>query len=192
MTRRAAGLVVAAVLALVVAGCRQDMHDQPRYEPLEASGFYEDGRSARPQVEGTIARGHLRLDTHFYEGRVDGELASTFPFAITRDVLERGQERYGIFCEPCHGALGNGNGIIVQRGFQAPSSFHVDRLREMPVGHFYDVITNGYGAMYSYASRVPPRDRWAIASYIRALQLSQNASLSDVPAVVRERLEEEQ
>lgn len=178
------------MLVLVAVGCRQDMHDQPRFEALEASDFFEDGRSARPHVPGTIARGGLKHDEHFYYGRVDGELAETIPFPVSREVLERGRERFDIFCTPCHGGLGNGEGMIVQRGFRRPPSFHEQRLRDMPVGHFFDVVTNGFGTMIDYSSRVSPEDRWAIAAYIRALQLSQNASLDDVPPSERQRLQE--
>jgi hypothetical protein len=166
------------------------MHDQPRFEALEASDFFEDGRSARPQIPGTVARGGLKRDEHLYYGRVDGELAETLPFPVTRDVLKRGRERFDIFCTPCHGGLGNGEGMIVQRGFRRPPSFHEQRLRDIPVGHFFDVVTNGFGTMIDYSSRIPPKDRWAIAAYIRALQLSQNASLDDAPPSERRSLEE--
>ena len=164
------------------------MHDQPRYEPLEASSFFQDGRSARPLVAGTVARGELHEDEQFYTGKAGGTLVSTFPFPVTREVLERGQERYNIFCSPCHARVGNGQGIIVQRGFRQPSSFHIDRLREAPVGYFFEVITNGFGSMYDYADRIPPPDRWAIIAYIRALQLSQHATLEDVPLEKRQQL----
>jgi hypothetical protein len=180
-----------ALALLAAAGCRQDMHDQPRLEPLEASDFFHDGRASRPPVAGTVARGELRLDSHYYTGRQGGELAETFPFPVTREVLERGRERYGIFCTPCHDRLGTGNGMIVRRGFPQPPSFHEERLRAAPVGHFFDVISNGLGRMTSYADRVPPRDRWAIAAYLRALQLSQNAALADVPPDERRKLEAE-
>ncbi len=187
---RSAQLSFLSLSLTLVAGCRQDMHDQPRFEALEASDFFEDGRSARPHVPGTIARGGLKHDEHFYYGRVDGELAEILPFPTSREVLERGRERFDIFCTPCHGGLGNGEGMIVQRGFRRPPSFHEQRLRDMPVGHFFDVVTNGFGTMIDYSSRVSPEDRWAIAAYIRALQLSQNASLDDVPPSERQRLEE--
>ena len=183
--------LVLAALALFFGACRQDMHDQPRYEPLEASAFFRDGRSARPRVEGTVARGELRLDQHFETGRIGGELAFELPLPLTEDLLERGEERFNIFCRPCHGGLGNGDGIVVERGFAPPPSYHDQRLRDMPLGHFFDVATNGFGRMKSYAARVPPRDRWAIAAYIRALQLSQSAELDDVPTEERRRLEEQ-
>jgi len=180
----------ALLAAAAAAGCRQDMHDQPRYEPFEASDFFDDGRSARPLVVGTVARGFLNEDQHLHRGRIGGELADRFPFAVDRTVLERGRERYGIFCAPCHDAAGNGNGVIVQRGFKHPPSFHIQRLREAPPGWFFEVITKGYGAMYDYADRVPPADRWAITAYVRALQRSAHASLADVPQAQRDELEE--
>ncbi len=185
---RASNVVLLLGLVLGAGACRQDMHNQPRYKPLGGSAFFEDGRASRPLVEGTVPRGYARTDEHFYTGKVNGRLVETFPFPITRRVLERGRERYDIFCAPCHGRDGYGEGMIVQRGFRQPPSFHTDRLRRAPVGHFFDVITNGFGTMYSYASRIPPEDRWAIIAYIRALQLSQNATLEDVPPAERRRL----
>ena len=185
---KSAGVLALALLPAL--GCRQDMHDQPRFEPLESSDFFEDGRSARPYLRGTVPRGGLRQDEHLYRGRTGGELADTFPSPVARGILERGQERFNIFCSPCHGRLGNGQGMIVQRGFRSPPSFHEERLHDMPVGHFFDVITNGFGTMKDYASRVPVEDRWAIAAYIRALQFSQNATLDEVPAAERQRLED--
>jgi mono/diheme cytochrome c family protein len=164
------------------------MKVQPRYDPLASSDFFEDGRSARPVVPGTIARGQLRADTKFYRGTENGEPVSTIPVPVTRQLLELGRERYNIFCSPCHGLLGDGQGMVVQRGFRQPPSFHIDRLREVPIGHFFVVETNGFGVMASYASRVRPEERWAIAGYIRALQLSQAAKLTDLPAEERERL----
>ncbi len=172
-----------ALLALLaVVGCREDMQNQPRFKPLRQSDFYSDGRSARPLVQNTIARGELRADTYFYTGMINGQPGTVMPFPVTADVLDRGQQRFNIYCAPCHSRLGDGNGMIVQRGYRRPPSFHIDRLRNAPVGHFFDVITNGFGAMPDYAQQVPPRDRWAIISYIRALQLSQNATMADVPA----------
>lgn len=181
--------LVAATLLLTTAGCVQEMADQARYEALEASELFADGRSSRPVVDGTVARGQLRLDEHRHSGRVDGEPAETFPMEIDRQVLERGQERFEIFCTPCHGRVGNGDGVVVQRGFRRPASLHVPRLREAAPGYYFDVITNGFGAMSNYAAQVPVDDRWAIVAYIRALQLSQNATLDDVPADERQRLE---
>ena len=185
MPGRFLGVVVAiSTLVLVSSGCelRQAMYNQPRYEPLEASPFFEDGLSSRQPVKGTVARGHLRLDDHYFRGTVDGEPAATLPIAVTRDLLERGRERYDIFCSPCHDRTGTGNGMIVKRGLKQPPSYHEDRLREVPIGHFFDVMTNGFGAMYSYASRIPVNDRWAIAAYVRTLQFSQNADFDGLPA----------
>jgi mono/diheme cytochrome c family protein len=178
---RARALAVVLV-SLALAGCRQDMHDAPRYEPLEASTFFANGQASRALVANTVPRGLLREDTHLNEGRVDGQLATTFPMAVTPAVMQRGQERFNVFCSPCHGRTGSGNGMVVQRGFRAPPSYHEERLRNAPVGYFFDVMTNGFGAMQDYASQVPVADRWAIAAYIRALQLSQRATLADVPA----------
>ena len=179
----------AVAVSLALAGCRQDMHDAPRYEPLEASTFFANGQASRMLVANTVPRGLLRADTHLNEGRVDGQLATTFPMAITPAVMARGQERFNVFCSPCHGRTGSGNGMVVQRGFRAPPSYHEDRLRNAPVGYFFDVMTNGFGAMQDYASQVPVADRWAIAAYIRALQLSQRATLADVPADRRAELD---
>ena len=182
--RRPAALLGAALLLIGTAGCelRQAMYNQEKYEPLEASAFFADGLSFRPQVEGTVARGHLMLDEHFYQGTVQGQLAETLPVPVDRPLLARGRERYDIFCAPCHDRTGTGNGMIVQRGLKQPPSFHQERLRTVPVGHFYDVITNGFGVMYSYASRIPVADRWAIVAYLKVLQLSQNLELDQLPA----------
>jgi len=185
---RLAAWMLLAGGTLAAAGCRSDMQVQPRYDPLAPSTFFEDGRSVRPEVPDTVARGHLRIDQHFYTGKVDGVPVETFPFPITRQVLERGQDRYNIYCTPCHDFTGSGRGMIVQRGFPPPPSYHIDRLRQAPVGHFFDVITNGYGGMYSYAARIPPADRWAIVAYIRALQMSQHATLAVVPPEERAKL----
>jgi len=171
-----------------MAGCRQDMHDQPKFKPLRANPFFADGRSARPLVAGTVARGTLQEDDHLFTGREKNEFVTTFPFPVTEQVIRRGQERFNIFCSPCHGGLGDGEGAIVQRGLKHPPSFHIKRLREAPVGYFFNVITNGFGAMFDYSDRVPVRDRWAIIAYIRALQLSQNAKIDDVPQEKRQEL----
>jgi mono/diheme cytochrome c family protein len=168
--------------AVALAGCRQDMHDAPRYNPLRASTFFANGSSARTLVANTVPRGFVHEDRHLYEGIVDGKPADTFPFPITEDVMRRGQERFNIFCAPCHGRTGEGNGMIVQRGFRKPPSYHEDRLRNAPVGYFFDVMTHGFGAMQDYSAQVPVADRWAIAAYIRALQLSQRSTIDDVPA----------
>lgn len=171
------------LLALLAStACRQDMHDQPRFKPLAKSDFYSDMRSARPPVEGTVARGQLHEDTYFYTGKVGNKPGDYMPFPVSEDVLARGQQRFNIYCAPCHSRVGDGKGMIVQRGFTAPPSYHTDRLRNAPLGYFYDVITNGFGAMPDYASQIPPQDRWDIVAYIRALQLSQNANQADVPA----------
>jgi mono/diheme cytochrome c family protein len=173
----------------VAAGCRQDMHDQPRYKPLARSEFFGDERSARPLVADTVARGQLREDELLYTGKVAGKPATTFPLPVTAEVLERGRQRFDIYCTPCHGPLGRGDGMVVQRGFKRPPTFHSDQARQLPPGFFFDVITNGFGAMADYSAQVPVQDRWAIAAYIRALQLSQHASLDEVPAAKRDRLE---
>ena len=172
--------VCLACLGVAAAGCRQDMHNQPRYRPLAASDFYRDGSSARPLVQGTVARGQLRDDEHLYTGKVNGALADTFPFPITGEVLGRGQEQYNVFCAPCHSRTGYGDGMVVRRGFQRPPTLHTDRLRQAPVGHFFDVMTIGFGGMPDYASQISVRDRWAIAAYIRALQLSQHATAAEL------------
>jgi hypothetical protein len=173
---------------VLMAGCRQDMHDQPKFRPLRANPFFADGRSARPLVAGTVARGTLQEDDHLFTGREKNEFVTTFPFPVTEQVIRRGQERFNIFCSPCHGGLANGEGAIVQRGLKQPPSFHIERLREAPVGYFFNVITNGFGAMFDYSDRIPVRDRWAIITYIRALQLSQNAKIDDVPQEKRQEL----
>lgn len=167
------------------------MKDQPRYDPLEPSTFFPDGRSARSLVDGTVAQGMEAesIDTLAPALGPDGQFLDAYPFPVTMDVLKRGQERYDIYCSPCHGLDGYGQGMIVQRGFSPPPSLHDDRLRQAPAGHFYDVITNGFGQMYPYAYRVPPEDRWAIVAYIRALQLSQSATQQDVPADVLPQLQ---
>jgi mono/diheme cytochrome c family protein len=174
---------------LLLAACRQDMHDQPKYEALEASQFFADGRSVRPQVEGTVARGELRLDEHLYAGLVNGSPAETFPFPISQADLERGRERYDIYCSPCHGETGDGLGMVVQRGFPRPPSFHEERIVTMPPGHYVDVITRGLGRMFPYADRVKPHDRWRIAAYLRALQRSRKGTIEDVPRRIRAQLE---
>lgn len=175
-------------LACLLCGCRADMQDTPKDKTFRPSRFFDDRLTARPLVAGTVPATGLADDELLYNGTVDGRLATVFPFAITRQVLERGQERFNIFCSPCHGRVGDGGGMIVQRGFRRPPSYHIDRLRKAPVGHFYDVITHGFGSMYDYADRVAPRDRWAIIAYIRALQLSQDATLADVPPGQRPQL----
>jgi mono/diheme cytochrome c family protein len=187
-------LCACVLLILAFTACRQDMHDQPKYKPYRPSDIFEDGTSARPIVENTVPRGLLREDSAAYTGKSQTNATAQadvteFPFPITQEALDRGQERFNIFCSPCHGRLGDGDGMIARRGFRRPPSFHIDRLREAPVGHFFDVITNGFGAMPDYASQIPPDDRWRIIAYIRALQLSQRATLADVPPEDRSKLE---
>ena len=167
---------------LLLTACRQDMHDQPRFKPLRQSDFYADLRSSRLQVQGTVARGQLHEDSYFYSGKLGNNPGDYMPFPVTEQVLARGQQRFNIYCAPCHSRLGDGNGMIPQRGFRHPSSYHDERLRKAPLGYFFDVMTNGFGAMSDYASQIPVRDRWCIVAYIRALQLSQGATLADVPA----------
>ncbi len=187
MTLLYAGLLCVLCIA-VTAACRQDMHDQPRAEPFEESDFFGDRRSVRPALEGTIPRGHLRLDEHFYTGKIDGALATVFPKPVTIEMLKRGQERYDIYCAPCHSKTGDGLGMIVQRGMKQPESFHSQRLLDVEVGHYFDVVTNGFGNMYSYEERIDPADRWAIAAYIRALQMSQGANLAELPDSDQQRI----
>jgi mono/diheme cytochrome c family protein len=178
MSRRTLLLALAALFA--VAGCRQDMHDQAKYEPFERNPFFDDQRSSRALIEGTVARGQGEQDSAFYHGMADGAVVETIPLAIDRALLERGQDRFNIYCSPCHDRVGTGNGMIVQRGYKQPVSFHEPRLRGIPDGYFFQAITNGFGVMPSYAAQVPVRDRWAIVAYIRALQLSQSAEAKDL------------
>lgn len=178
-------------LAFVAAGCRQDMHDQPKYIPLRPSDFFADGRSERPLIPGTIPRGHLDDDTAYYQGMgPDGKPVAQMPFPVTREVLDRGQQRFNIYCAPCHDRLGDGAGMIVRRGYRHPPSYHIARLRNAPDGYIFDVITNGFGAMPDYAEQINPRDRWAIVAYVRALQLSHNANINDVPPENRSQLDQ--
>lgn len=188
MSRKLLALAV-ALTAPLFAGCRQDMHDQPRLKPFAKSTFFADNRAMRPLVPNTVARGRLEEDTHMYRGMIDGKPAETFPMPITKEVLARGRERFGIYCINCHGMTGDGNGMIVSRGLKRPPSYHIDRLREAPPGYFFDVITNGFGVMYDLSDRIRAEDRWAITAYVRALQQSQNATLDDVPPAERDRLQ---
>jgi mono/diheme cytochrome c family protein len=183
--RKAAALVAAVFFA---AGCRQDMHDAPRYEAYEANQLDPNFQAARIPPAGTVARGLLRDDEALYTGKVNGMNVERVPFALSHADLQRGRERYTIYCTPCHGELGDGNGMVVQRGLRQAASYHQDRLRQERIGYFFDVITNGFGAMQGYAEQVPVRDRWLIAAYVRALQYSQNASVNDVPADRRNEL----
>ncbi len=168
-------------MLLLLSGCREDMQNQPYYRPLRENDFYADKRSARPMVQGTVARGHLQADTYLYTGKIGSNDGDYMPFPVTDEVMARGQQRFNIYCAPCHSELGDGNGMIVQRGFKHPPSYNTDRLRKAPIGYFFNVMTNGYGAMTDYSEQVSPQDRWAIAAYIRALQLSQHATETDVP-----------
>ncbi len=176
--------IVALLLGLaILSACRLDMHVQPKQNPLSRSDFFADQRSERAPVEGTVARGELHEDSYFYTGRASGGPGNYMPFPVTKKVLERGRERYNIYCSPCHSLVGDGNGFIPSRGFsRMPPSYHMPRLQKAPLGYFYDVITNGFGIMPDYSSQIPPRDRWNIVAYVRALQLSQNATQADVPA----------
>lgn len=176
-------MVALAVLSTAaLSGCRQDMHDQPKFFPQRSTSFYADGRSARPQIEGTVARDQLQNDPYFATGLIDGHEGDGLPIPLTEETMRRGEERYNIYCSPCHSRVGNGEGVIVQHGYRPAGDFHTERLRTAPLGHFFVVITNGYGAMPEYAAQVALQDRWAIAAYIRALQLSQHATPADVPS----------
>jgi mono/diheme cytochrome c family protein len=181
--------VVLVLLAAAGTACRQDMHDQPKYKPLRGSELFADKRSARPLVPGTVARGTLREDTVLYTGKVGKDFVTEIPVEVTAALLERGQTQFQVFCSPCHGRTGRGDGMVVQRGFKKPTSYQTDRLRQMPIGYFYDVITNGFGAMADYSAQVPPLDRWAIAAYVRTLQYSQYAPAADVPEEKRAELD---
>jgi cytochrome c553 len=180
--RRALAAVCALAAASVLAGCRQDMQDQPKFVPQRGTDFYVDGRSARPQVENTVARGQLREDAYFYTGMQGGKEGDGMPFPVTMEVLERGQERYNVYCTPCHSRVGNGVGMIVQRGYSKAGNFHTARLQAAPLGHFFSVMTHGYGSMPDYSAQLSAQDRWAVVAYIKALQLSQAAKPTDAPA----------
>jgi|SRR5271166_3559795 len=187
MRNKPSFFAVVALCGLGAAGCgtslRQDMANQPRQNPLSPAGFFADGRSARPAVENTVARGSVQDDTLFVP-----KDSNVFPLPINGELLQRGQQRYGIFCTPCHGIQGDGMGMVAMRGMKHPPSYHQERLRQVPNGYLYDVVTNGFGAMYGYSSQIPPRDRWAIIAYVRALQLSRNAPVGELPAELREKL----
>ncbi len=177
------------IAALMFVSCRRDMMNQPKAKPLSESDFFSNQANARQPPAHTVPRGDAREDAAFYTGQTNGIYVTQLPVKLTRQLINRGRERFDAVCAECHDRTGSGNGMIVQRGFPQPPSFHVDRLRNAPIGHFYDVITHGYGVMYSYATRVEPEDRWAIAAYIRALQLSHDAKLSDVAPAERATLE---
>jgi len=184
ISRLASGFCVAACF-LFLSGCqlKQDMAHQPKARPLSPSEFFDDGRSERPLLENTVARGALADDALFVP-----KDSNNFPLPVNQELLERGEERYQIFCTPCHGLQGDGNGLITMRGMKHPPTYHQDRLRQVPNGYLYDVVTNGFGAMLGYSAQIPPRDRWAIIAYVRALQLSRNAHVADLPGDVREKL----
>jgi DNA-directed RNA polymerase subunit K/omega len=177
---KAGGLWLTALLGL--SGCRIDMHVQPKYLPLAKSDFFSDQRAARPLVEGTVARGDMREDTYFYTGKIGNSAGDYMPFPVNEAVLQRGRERFNIYCAPCHSRVGDGKGFVPSRGFRRePPSYHIERLQKAPLGYFFDVMTNGFGIMLDYSAQISPRDRWCIVAYIRALQLSQNATTADMP-----------
>jgi mono/diheme cytochrome c family protein len=182
-------VVTALIFSVLGTACRNGMVNQQHLKPLAEETFFKDGSGARPIPPHTIARGQLKEDRQFFEGKSGEQLVTTFPAAVTRQMIEHGRESFDIYCAVCHGRSGDGDGMIVERGFPAPPSLHEERLRQAPVGHFFDVITNGYGTMYPYASRVTVEDRWAIVAYIRALQLSQHATLNDADPLHREQLQ---
>ena len=183
-------LLPTAICLLFLGACRQKMANQPRYDPLETSDFFADGMSARPRVAETVARGELSTDPFFDTGKINGAVADGFPVPVSRELVDRGQQRFDIYCSECHGRLGDGNGMIPSRGYRRPPSYHIPRLRTAATGHFFDVMTNGFGAMPPYGSMIPPQDRWAIVAYIRALQISQNATVADVPPADRAKLDQ--
>jgi mono/diheme cytochrome c family protein len=183
----AVGLLAASVGA--GAACRQDMHDAPRFTALQKNDFYADHRSERPLIEGTVARGQLRADDALYLGKVGDQLVSQLPVPLTTELVARGQDRFNIYCTPCHAKTGLGDGMVVRRGYKQPPSLHEARLRAQPVGYFYDVITRGFGQMPDYAAQIAPKDRWAIVAYVRALQVSQHANLADVAEADRPKLD---
>ncbi len=180
-------LVLAAITGL--AGCRRDMQDQPKYKPLALSRFFADGRSARPIPANTIAIDELDNTDIVHTAMSGGTWTATIPLPVDLNLLHRGEERYNIFCSPCHSRTGDGNGMIYRRGLWRPADLHTDRIRQVPPGYIFDVISNGFGAMGDYRDQIPPRDRWAIVAYVRALQLSRNATIADVPASSRAALE---
>jgi mono/diheme cytochrome c family protein len=186
---RSARYALPFLMVLALVGCRQDMHDNPRYEPLEASKVFPKGAASRPLVEGTVARGELRADELLYTGKVAGAAATEFPFAISRADLDRGEERYNIYCAPCHAKSGEGTGMVVQRGYRQPPSYHTDRLRQSPPGYFFDVISNGFGVMPDYRAQITVEDRWRIVAYLRVLQASYQGTAADVPAAELQRLQ---
>jgi mono/diheme cytochrome c family protein len=181
LNRKLSCLLCAVFCLVAAAGCRQDMHNQPKYRPLRPSTLFADGSSARPLVEGTVARGTLQEDEAFFTGKIANQTVKELPFQVTEADLNRGQERFDIFCAPCHDTTGNGRGMVVRRGYRQPPSFHDPRLRAADAGYLFDVMTNGFGVMPDYRAQVEPRDRWRIVAYIRALQMSTAATAADVP-----------
>jgi len=190
LTVRRTLLPLAAMVAVLTLGaCQQKMANQPRYDPYEQSDFFADGMAARPRIEGTVARGEISTNPFLDTGKINGQYADGYPVPVTAEVINRGHERYDIYCAQCHGRVGDGNGMIPSRGYRKPPSFHDARLRTATTGHYFDVMTNGFGAMPPYGTMIGPGDRWAIIAYIRALQLSQNATVADVPAEDRAQLD---
>lgn len=190
--------ILTAVIAL--SGCkvqkelfkiRKAMYDQQKFEPLEATEFFGDHRSSRELVPNTIPQGWLREDTHLYEGKVDGQVVSDFPFEVTEAVLHRGQERFNIYCSVCHGKAGYGDGMVVRRGYRQPPSYHIDRLRAATPGYIYGVVKNGFGVMAGYEDQIPVEDRWAIVAYVKTLQLSQHVSVNDLAEADKAKLAQE-
>jgi hypothetical protein len=179
--------MIGFILLVMSSGCT-DMYNGNRMKPMEESTFYADKLSSRPLVDGTVARGHARNDSLLYTGKSKGQFADMFPIKVTKAVLDHGRERFNTFCSPCHGRLGNGRGMIVMRGFPQPNSFHSDSVRSRPAGYYFDIITNGFGRMYSYAPSIPVEDRWTIVAYIRALQASQNVSVSGLSEAEQKKL----
>ena len=176
LNRKRRGQLVVAFCALAfAAGCRQDMHNQPKYRPLRPSALFADGSSARQPVEGTVARGALNADEALFTGKADGVAVKEMPFAITAADLDRGQQRFNIYCTPCHDQSGNGNGMVVQRGYRKPPSYHIERLKQADPGYIFDVISNGFGAMPDYKAQIDVRDRWRIVAYVKALQMAPGA-----------------
>lgn len=189
MTGKRTTFAVALLAAAVLVGCRQDMHDQPKIEPLEANAFFADGMGARPKIAGTVARGQLYEDTRYYAGKDEsGTLIDELPAPIemSRELVLRGQNRYEVYCSPCHDSTGSGRGMIVRRGFKQPPAYTEPRLQAMPLGYFFDVMTHGFGVMSSYAKQVPVEDRWAIAAYVRVLQVAQGSTLEELPPELQE------
>ena len=184
-------IVVLVLLALVLGACAQKMRDEPKLNPDEPTTFFASGTSSQPLVADTVPRGYAETDVAFFTGKdASGNLVTDFPFPITKQDILRGQERFNIYCAECHGRVGNGGGVVAFRGFPGPPSYHQARLRNAPIGHFFDVMTNGFNKMPSYANQIPPRDRWDIAAYIRALQLSQDATVSQLPAEDQQKIQQ--